>query len=75
MSKAIVKPNATRRQAFKHGFLKGLGAPIMLFGNYELDSSIATCEFKPLPSRKRGSIAGDWRQVGLAIRSAVKKVG
>lgn len=75
MSKAIVELNTTRRQAFKRGFLKGLGSPMLIFGNFKLDPSIANCEFQPLPSRKRGSIAGDWLRVGSSIRSAMKKVG
>lgn len=75
MSKAIVELNTKRHQAFKRGFLKGLGSPMLIFGNFELDASVAKCEFQPLPQRKRGSIAGDWLQVGSAIKSAMKKVG
>lgn len=75
MSKAIVKLSSTRRQAFRHGFLKGLGAPVMLFGDFPLDSAMTNYEFQPLPSRKHGSVAGDWLRVGAAIKSAVKKGG
>ena len=75
MSNAIVKINNTRRQAFRHGFLKGLGAPVMLFGEHALDGDITDYAFKPLPSRKHGSIAGDWFRVGSALRSAAKQRG
>ena len=74
MSKAVVKLNTSKRNAFRRGFFKGLGAPVMLLGNFELDSSIANCEFQPLPMRKRGSISGDWLRVGASIRAAVKKI-
>ena len=75
MTKAIVKLNSTRRQAFRRGFVKGLGAPAMLFGEHALDADIADYNFKPLPTRKHGSIAGDWLRVGSALRSAAKQRG
>ena len=73
MSKVIVNLNGTRRLAFRRGFVKGLGAPVMLFGEHALDSDIADYNFKPLPVRKHGSISGDWFRVGSALKSVAKK--
>ena len=70
MSKVLLRLSHTRKQAFRHGFLKGLGAPIVLFGDFRLDSVSQDYDFKPLPSRQHGSIASDWRKVGEELKTA-----
>jgi hypothetical protein len=69
----LVKANSTRAQAFKIGFWKGLGAPVVLFGNFDLEYGNAE-HFQPksLPTRKRGSISEDWKAVGKQIAGATK---
>ncbi len=73
MSKVLLKLSHTRKQAFRHGFLKGLRAPILLFGEFRLDPTIQNYDFKPLPDRKQGSIASDWRKVGAEIMAAAQR--
>lgn len=75
MSKVLLRLSHTRKQAFRHGFLKGLGAPILLFGEFELDPVIEDCDFKPLPDRKHGSVASDWRTVGEELKTAACRGG
>lgn len=69
----LVKANSTRAQSFKRGFWKGLGAPVVLFGTYDLEQTDSQ-DFQPqqLPARKRGSLAGDWRAVGQSLDKACK---
>lgn len=69
----LIQPNSSRAAAFKRGFLKGLGAPIVLFGTFDLAQSEAD-DFKPieLPKRVRGSLKDDWRAVGNALSGAAK---
>ncbi|MDR3005200.1 MAG: hypothetical protein LBV14_13315 [Acidovorax sp.] len=69
----LIKANSTRAQAFKRGFWKGLGAPVVLFGNFDLEMADAEdLKPKPLPVRHRGNIAEDWKKVGSDIVEAVK---
>lgn len=69
----LVKANSNRAQAFKRGFWKGLGAPVVLFGTFDLEMSTdEDLKPKPLPERHRGNIAEDWRKVGSDIFEAVK---
>ena len=69
----LVKANSTRAQAFRRGFWKGLGAPIALFGTFDLEcTSDEDLKPKPLPKRRHGGIADDWRAVGREIAGATK---
>lgn len=69
----LVKANSDRVQAFKSGFWKGLGAPVALFGTFDLDlSTDEDLKPKQLPQRHRGNIAEDWQKVGVDIVEAVK---
>lgn len=69
----LVKADSKRAQAFKRGFWKGLGAPVLLFGTFDMEQADSK-DFQPksLPSRKRGSIASDWRAVGESLEKACK---
>lgn len=69
----LVKVSSTRAQAFRRGFWKGLGAPVVLFGTFDLDQASAD-DFKPkpLPVRHRGNVAEDWKKVGADIVEAAK---
>lgn len=73
MSKVLLRLSHTRKQAFRHGFLKGLGAPILLFGEFRLDPAVQDYDFKPLPSRQHGSIASDWSKVGEELKTATAR--
>lgn len=69
----LVKANSTRAYAFKRGFWKGLGAPVVLFGTFDLEQS-ENQDFAPksLPKRKHGSLSDDWRAVGKSLNEACK---
>ena len=67
----IVDFDDTPREAFVRGFWKGLGAPYLLYGEFELP---------PLPDLPpldlplidaQAAIAHDWRKVGQDIRAAM----
>ena len=70
MSKVLFRLSHTCKQTFRHGFLKGLGAPILLFGEFDLDPALLDYDFRPLPSRKKGSIKSDWLKVGQELKAA-----
>lgn len=69
----LIQPNSSRSKAFRRGFLKGLGAPIVLFGTFDLVNS-ANADFAPvpLPKRSRGSLSDDWKAVGRELTGASK---
>lgn len=65
----------TPPQAFRHGFLKGLAAPVMVF-HAELLPDIPAIAPVPLPARSdREALAGDWRRVGGDLRAALARHG
>jgi len=62
-------------QAFLHGFVKGLAAPIMLF-NVEGAPGIPRVDPVALPQRTdREALAGDWRRVGDDLRAVITRHG
>ncbi len=67
----VIDFDQTPREAFAQGFLKGLGAPAVLFGCFEMPDMP---EIKPLemPTRQdQEALAEDWRKVGMGIRTAM----
>jgi hypothetical protein len=69
----LIKASSTRAQAFRRGFWKGLGAPAMLFGTFDIEQTEAKdFEPKPLPKRKRGTVRDDWKAVGREISKAAE---
>ncbi len=69
----LIKANSARAQAFRRGFWKGLGAPVALFGTFDLEcSSSEDLKPKSLPKREYGGIADDWKAVGRSIAGASK---
>lgn len=64
-----------RKHAFRHGFLKGLAAPVNLFGDFEVDPLIRDFEPRPLEQRPLGTVADDWRKVGEDLRAAIAQHG
>lgn len=61
----------TPSEAFAQGFLKGLGAPAVLFGRFEAPGIV---KIRPLelPSKQdQESLADDWRKVGKDIQAAM----
>ncbi len=68
----IVHFDTTRREAFFRGVRKGFAAPLLLFSDFEIKASQAEILPQTLPTRRQGSIADDWRQVGRDIQSAIE---
>jgi len=69
----IIDIHSTPRQAFANGVLKGLGAPLMLYGVFH--SPVLT-DIKPINLAERSdsdALAGDWRKVGLDLQTAIKR--
>jgi hypothetical protein len=61
-----------RKNAFWNGFLDGLAAPAYLFGYRSRKPGIE--KFK-LKSAAIGSIAGDWKKIGMDLQRAIDKYG
>lgn len=65
----------TPTQAFRHGFLKGLAAPVMLF-HVEALSPPRLVPPVPMPERTDAeALAADWRRVGSDLRAALARHG
>ena len=55
----------TPRQAFTQGLLKGLGAPYLLFGQFDWQAH-ATIAPITLPSPSTAeALRGDWQKIGM----------
>jgi hypothetical protein len=65
--------NFKPRAAFAQGFLKGLGAPVVLFGRFAAPQLPVVPQVVP-PGRS-SSIAGDWSNIGNDIRNATSRYG
>jgi hypothetical protein len=59
-------------QAFISGFWRGMTAPAMLFS--ERRPMGIDIKHMPLPSRRTGTVADDWRSVGADIKAAYDHV-
>lgn len=58
------------RNSFVRGFLKGLGAPFLLYGKF------TTPELRPVdPVRLPGSPGSDWGKVGGDLRVSLQRYG
>lgn len=65
--------NDTPKQAFVNGFMKGLGAPLMLFGTYNAPA-LAPLQMIPLSKTSQmKSLHNDWLRVGMDLRTAVNQ--
>jgi hypothetical protein len=72
----LIDLKVSRKTAFASGFLKGLGAPFLLYGSFDAPA-LPSIDQVTLPKRKndREALAGDWEKVGCNIRSAIEKYG
>lgn len=65
------------RQAFVRGFVRGLAAPVALFGTYTAPAIPKPITIVP-PSHYRSdaeALAGDWQRVGAALRNTLQAHG
>ncbi len=65
--------NSKPRAAFAQGFLKGLGAPVVLFGKFAAPQLPVVHQV--VPPGQLSSIAGDWSNIGNDIRNATSRYG
>lgn len=71
----ILKFSVRPRQAFASGFMKGLGAPYMLFGNFEAGTLPTIPVVTPQVLDPYHAILKDWTMVGQDINTASQKYG
>ena len=62
------------REAFRTGFMDGLGAPVMLFSDFRCPTiKVYGADSSNLPSRVVGGLAQDWNRIGGDFRVAVER--
>jgi hypothetical protein len=67
----IINFSNTPKQAFAHGFIKGLAAPMILFGNYTAPP-LPEINWISLPSDSPDqSLANDWKNIGTDFKNAI----
>lgn len=71
----IINFKRTPEQSFRHGFLKGLAAPMMLFHVEELPAPTVVGPVTLMNRSDAEALAGDWRKVGNDMRSAIVRYG
>ncbi|MCX7112605.1 MAG: hypothetical protein NTX45_21270 [Proteobacteria bacterium] len=71
----LIDFDKTDRDAFARGFLKGLGAPYVLFGKFEYGTIPEIRIVSPIFTDINDSISSDWRNVGTDIRNAIELYG
>lgn len=69
----LIDFNSKPRPAFTHGFLKGLGAPVVLFGGLAMPHIPLVQQV--VPPGQFSTIAGDWAKIGDDIRAATAAYG
>ena len=71
----IIDFEATPLHAFGTGLLKGLAAPMMVFGHYETRTSAVPPMIELPATTIESSLLGDWQKVSTDIRKAVEIYG
>lgn len=67
--------NHSRRNAFAHGFLKGLAAPLMLYHKESAPALPDFVQIQPPQYPIAEALAGDWMRVGLGLSVVIEKHG
>jgi hypothetical protein len=69
----VIDFKKTPRQAFLHGFVKGLAAPVMLYHS-EPAPGLPLPMYISLPAvPSEKALAGDWLRIGNDIQNAINK--
>lgn len=71
----LIDFNGSPAQAFRHGFLKGLAAPALLFNVDAVPAPIAVAPLTVPPRTDAEALAGDWQRVGDDLRRALARHG
>jgi hypothetical protein len=69
----VIDFKVTRRQAFAHGFLKGLAAPIMLYHTEYLTKAPDVVYITAPTSPPERALAGDWARLGNDIQTVIDR--
>jgi hypothetical protein len=72
----LLNLSALPRQAFMHGFLKGLAAPIMIFSDWrapDLPTIPAVEAPRAVPTQQ--VLAADWHRIGADLANVVSAHG
>lgn len=71
----LIDFNATPRKSFYRGFMKGLGAPFVLFGTFNAPVLPEVMQVKSQAIDPNVAIAGDWMRIGNDFHLAVVEYG
>jgi hypothetical protein len=71
----IINFSDTKRQAFLRGFEKGLTAPVMLFGHFQVPNlnPIPQVTIKPIEIGE--AMENDWKAIGTDLRNVIEHHG
>lgn len=61
----------TSKQAFKHGFMKGLSAPVMLFGQFTVPPLREIKPITPPSINDEQALANDWKAIGMDFNKVI----
>ena len=68
----IIDFSLSGRRSFARGFLKGLGAPYMLYGSFEVGVDVPNvAPVLPSTGNNLGHV-GDWDRIGKDVRTAIR---
>jgi len=71
---SVIDFASNRKSALLRGFMKGLGAPYILYGSFESFASIPSVD--PIrPTTGSDGLAGDWTRIGRDVRVAIRQYG
>ena len=71
----LIDFNQTSVQAFAHGFLKGLAAPVMLYHREPAPSIPAPVILTLPPADTAASLASDWMRISNDLARVVQRHG
>lgn len=65
----------TEKQSFARGFMKGLGAPVALFGTFHAPVMPEIIQIKCESIDAGAAISRDWQKIGNDFNIAINKYG
>lgn len=66
---------ATPAESFRHGFMKGLAAPVMIFGGFRTPKPIDVITVQGTSQQLANPFVHDWMQVANDVNVAVVAYG
>ena len=71
----IIDFSNSSKQAFKHGFLKGLAAPVMLFGNFNAPPLLEIKQISFPNITDDQALNNDWLAIGSDFNNVITRYG